>query len=150
MIMRIPCFNVRCMRKTGEKGYTLVEILVAAVIIAIAIVAMIAVMRKGLDIELNDMHRRNARAVICGKMESRYYSNANYGSLTAGTVTENDTLDSKPVVVGTLTTTITGPTLKVNNNGVDVSYKTISMWMRWAEKKFNDTLKIEKWVCDIN
>jgi prepilin-type N-terminal cleavage/methylation domain-containing protein len=148
--MRIPFFCRSFEPKTCPDGYTLIEILVAATIIAIAIVAIISVIRKGLDIELNDMHRRSARAVICGKMESRMYSNTNYDNLNAGTVTENDTLDTKPVVVGVLTTTITGPTLKVTNNGIDVSYKTISMWMRWAEKNFNDTLKIEKWVSNVN
>ena len=131
-------------------GFTLIEILVAAVIIIVSMIAIIVVIRKGIDIELNDLHRRQARIRICGNLDSRTYSNANYANLTAGSTTETDTLDLKPVVVGTLTKTITGPTSMANNNGISIDIITITMRMTWAENSYNDTLIINKWVCDVN
>jgi hypothetical protein len=130
-----------------------VEVLVAAAIISLSAIAIVAVVRKGREIDVNDLHRRTARAIICAKLDSRLYSYSNYANLSAGTTTETDTLDYRlsggSVLTGTLTKTITGPVTKATNNGLNVDGIIINMRMIWSEAGYSDSLKIEKWIANV-
>ncbi len=58
--------------KKSFRGYSIVELLVAAIILSIAITAIIAVIRKGRELEIIDKHRRQARSVITNLLETKY------------------------------------------------------------------------------
>lgn len=53
----------------NNSGYTIVELLVAATIAAVVIIFVIAVVRLGAEVEVNDNNRRFARAYIASWFE---------------------------------------------------------------------------------
>ncbi|MDR3012069.1 MAG: prepilin-type N-terminal cleavage/methylation domain-containing protein [Chitinispirillales bacterium] len=58
--------------KKSEDGFTLVELLVAAVIILISVVAVVAVVRKSTDMQITDQHRRQVRAEMVRIFETHF------------------------------------------------------------------------------
>ncbi|MDR0305835.1 MAG: hypothetical protein LBI42_03245 [Chitinispirillales bacterium] len=88
----------------GRKGVTLVELLVAGVIIIVAVFAVIAVVRKSTDMQVNDYHRRQARAIIMNMFETvfteaRYNANLPY-------ILENDEEDESDDLIFVLDETV--------------------------------------------
>ncbi|MCL2688677.1 MAG: prepilin-type N-terminal cleavage/methylation domain-containing protein [Chitinispirillia bacterium] len=59
----------------GKSGFTIVELLVAAVIVLVAVIAVVAVVRKSTDLQITDYHRRQARAVAVGYFETTFGHN---------------------------------------------------------------------------
>lgn len=145
-----------------NKGFTLVEMLVSGAIILLSVIAVIAVVRKGREIDINDLHRRMARARINALMESRQYSYTNYNNLTAGTITitTGDTLDDRhdggtPLRASSMTqgflvtitnvgNVATGPT-----TGITVSGKKIRMRIKWREGNYIDSVAYEKLITNM-
>jgi len=62
------------MRRITRKnaGFTIVELLVASVIVLVATAAVVAVVRKSSAIQVNDAHRFQARNVIMGYFENDF------------------------------------------------------------------------------
>ena len=56
----------------GQGGFTIVELMVAAVIILIAVIAIVAISRTSTDLQVTDHQRRQARAYIAGRFETQY------------------------------------------------------------------------------
>ena len=56
----------------NNAGFTIAELLVAAVIVLIATAAVVAVVRKGAEIQANGVHRLQARNVIVGYFENDF------------------------------------------------------------------------------
>ena len=56
--------------RKGKGGFTIVELIVSAVILIIAVIAVVAVVRKSTEIQVVDYHRRQARAVIMRTFET--------------------------------------------------------------------------------
>jgi prepilin-type N-terminal cleavage/methylation domain-containing protein len=56
----------------NNAGFTIVELLVAAVIVLVATAAVVAVVRKGAEIHVNGVHRLQARNVIVGYFENDF------------------------------------------------------------------------------
>jgi prepilin-type N-terminal cleavage/methylation domain-containing protein len=61
-----------CRIPRNNAGFTIVELLVAAVIVLVATAAVVAVVRKGAEIQVNGAHRLQARNVIVGYFEKDF------------------------------------------------------------------------------
>ena len=61
--------------RKGRGGFTIVELLVAAVIVLIAVFGVVAVVRKSADMQVVDYHRRQARAIMMRVFETTFNYN---------------------------------------------------------------------------
>jgi Tfp pilus assembly protein PilV len=114
------------LNKLGIKAFSLVETLVAAAIIALAVLSVIAVVRKGQEQMTVEKHRRAARAIADTTLEGPRFSPDNYAAIATGVTTDNVPLDASLNAVRTIT--ITGPAALAN-----VPYKTIVVSLQWTE-----------------
>lgn len=65
--------------RNSKGGFTLVELLVAGVIVLIAVVAVVAIVRQSTELQVTDHNRRQARAVIMNEFETCFGYNSNFG-----------------------------------------------------------------------
>ncbi|GBU21628.1 hypothetical protein R80B4_01526 [Fibrobacteres bacterium R8-0-B4] len=61
-----------CRIPQNNAGFTIVELLAAAVIVLVATAAAVAVVRKSAEIQMNGVHRLQARNVIVGYFENDF------------------------------------------------------------------------------
>jgi hypothetical protein len=66
----------------GERGMSLVEVLIASLVIALSVIAVVAFVRKGQDMLAVDNHRRMARGIIDRTLDRRL----TYGRTLIGTL----------------------------------------------------------------
>lgn len=120
-----------------NEGSTLVELLVAASIMALIIGAIVAVIRTGSEIEMSDNHRRVARSILTTWFENEFMAE-NYLDIESGfaapdpeknQVVENDTLKFKYIdvvvnnregtpVIGSLHINVTEDIMDLNTNNL--------------------------------
>ncbi|MBN2036990.1 MAG: type II secretion system protein [Chitinispirillaceae bacterium] len=134
-----------------NRGFTLVEILVAAVVISLSLFATIAMVRKAQELTSLDRHRRAARAIIERTLETPTYTRDAYYGLAAGTQNQNVLIDKRNNLQGTLTVTV-GNEQNINGAmGIAIPHKRITMTVTWQERSAANTtttesVNIEKWV----
>jgi len=137
------------MLPVNNKGFTLVEILVAGVVIALSLFATVAMVRKGQEMIALDKHRRMARGIIERTLENSQYLPENYNNLvTITSPTPKDTvIDQKVNIHGNLTVAISAEQPAING----VPYRVITAAINWAElgSAGNETVSINKWLADV-
>ena len=141
-----------------SEGYTLVELIVAAAIIASTVLVLAGVVRQGNGITALGQHRLRARAIIDSCFESPAYHFSNYVNVMSVNATRvaiddrvgrngNDTLS------GTLTVTVamdTNKTALVGNTPSDrVEFKRVTMAVIWAEPSGNESVTLEKLITKL-
>jgi Tfp pilus assembly protein PilV len=143
-------------RYSNAGGFTLVELLVASIILFIAILGIVGITRKGREIDTNDNNRRLARAIMMGRFESPQFQYAQYENLklmsgngtSNTTVTINDRstpLDQTDDITGTLATTISAEQTTIAQ-GITVPYITVTMQMTWNELQGQQTITLAKQI----
>ncbi len=135
----------------NRKGFTLVELLVSATIILLCIVAIVAMLRKGREIDIDDRYRRNARAVVVSTFESPEFKYTKYKDLlnNAGSTDSTvviDTLADGSVITGKLTTTIGGQITATAGDGINVPYIPVTVGIVWKTMEGNDNIIITKFI----
>jgi competence protein ComGC len=134
------------------KGFTLVELLVSSIIVMLSIAAIVSMLRKGREIDVNDRYRRNARAIVNSRFESPQFDYTRYSVLLTqtGVTTENniviDSLANGTVITGTLTTTIEAAITTPASDGVNVPYIPITINLAWQTIDGNDNIIITKFI----
>jgi len=133
-------------------GFTLIEVMIASVIVIISIAAVVAMVRKGQELSSDDGHRRIARSLITTKLESSTYDYTNYGNLADTSITDSVVIDTR----GTATTTdeLKGVrTITVGNEqtvagtaGITVPYKLLTFRVIWREPEGMDSVQIQKQI----
>lgn len=132
------------------RGFSIVEVLVSAAILGIAVVAIVAMVRKGGDLQAEGNYRRKARTAITARFET-LYNHENYPVIAAG---ENDSTitfgagaggDS---LVGTLHTTIVSEALTVSATpNIPVQKVTIVLaWDTFDGER--DSISMTKWISE--
>jgi prepilin-type N-terminal cleavage/methylation domain-containing protein len=139
------------MKNKTISGFTLVELIVAAIVLALAITSTVTMVRKGQEMIAIDKHRRMARGVIERTLESKDYQPEDYSNLTTITTpTPKDTIiDPKGDIHGNLTVTVGAEQQTIN--GVVTPYRVITATITWTEpgSAGKDTVRISKWVTNI-
>jgi Tfp pilus assembly protein PilE len=132
-------------------GFTLVELVVAGAILAVAVFAVVAVVRKGREMQVNDDYRRRARAAIHTKFETTY-DFRNFNTIAEGTVTETDTIAIKGgnPVIDTIITVVDEDTPTVSSTAVPM--KKVTITVKWpeigmsSEEQTVDSVWMSKWI----
>jgi type II secretory pathway pseudopilin PulG len=131
-----------------SSGFSLVEIIVAAMVISIAFISVVALIRNSQEwIEL-DRHMRSARAIISRTLENHRFQPENYINLVSGTTTQTVILDPKANIQGTFTITVSPEQPTVN--AVAIPHREITAIITWVENgdPVSDikTVRITKWL----
>jgi prepilin-type N-terminal cleavage/methylation domain-containing protein len=134
--------------KTPGNGYTLVEILVASVILVIVITAAIAAFRKGVELEVSDNHRREARTLLHTVLE-RNFDYRDYATFNICDSTYSDTLDRGSGLLADIRTVVTMDSTIYS--GQNIPLKKVAVTVSWQEPGVgNDSIQVGKWLASIN
>lgn len=130
----------------NSKAFSLIETLVAAAVIAVAVLSVVAVVRKGQEYMWVNLHRRTARAILDTTLEGARFYPGNYGSIPATIASDSVVLDAtngKPKAQRSFS--ITSGTVDV------VAYKSITVKLLWQEYAgaAADSVMITRRVPDI-
>ena len=141
------------MKRRSDHGFTLVEVLVAAGVIAISLFSVIAFVRKGNDLLAIDKHRRLARGIVERTLENQKYRPESYNSLVTASATTTVVIDSTitPALSGSLIVAVGDSVTTVN--GKNAPYRPVTVKVTWVEPtgqtEANDTVKITKWLTNL-
>lgn len=127
-----------------NKGFTLVEILVSAVIVMLCIVVIVAMLRKGREIDINDRYRRLAKAIIAAEFETPQLHYSNYSSLVTGVTSKTVTIDERGAesdITGNLTTTIGSI-----GNIAGIDYIPVTITVSWTTVDGDDAITLTKQI----
>jgi type II secretory pathway pseudopilin PulG len=143
---------MKMLRNAG--GFSLVEILVAAIILSLAIMALVAAGRKSHEFDITYQHHRVARDLITAALESSAYQYTNYDNMTDSKrqviIDERDPADKTDDLAATLVI-IVSPEKKTPGGGVGspaVIYKDITATITWQEPEGSQTVTVVKSVAD--
>jgi type II secretory pathway pseudopilin PulG len=136
--------EIKRMSRLGHKGVTLVEVLVAGMIIAVAVGGLVTLLMKGREIDTTDKHRRQARAIIIGRFENSFYHYLNYSKL--GTTISDSTV-TIDVRQGTPLTGTLGGTI-VSTPVYSIPTKQVTLRVSWTEHNGEaQFVELTKWLC---
>lgn len=130
------------------KGFTLVEVMVSAVILSVAVVAIVVVMRKAQEIQLSDKHYQEVRALLNSRFE-KDYDYRKYNEIRTANRDEPVTIDSSSgtPLVGRLYTHIDSTT--ENASGSQISVKKVKLSIAWKEiDRDRDSMSLVKWITE--
>ena len=135
---------------SNRRAFSIVEVLVAVAVLSISLVATVAIIRKGTDIQVSVQHRQAARMILTSRLEERY------GTGTYNTFSKNDDMtETVPIdprsgdtLKGTLVTTI--DSIAVSPDGtISIPVKTVMLTLSWQETPdYSDSLTITRWVIE--
>jgi hypothetical protein len=151
---KLPKKSVLKRTSSNRKGFTLVELLVSASIILLCIIAIVAMLRKGREIDINDRYRRNARAHVVSTLEGPQFKYTKYTDLlnNPGTTTSTVVIDTLPdgnVLTGTLTTNVGGEITATAEDGINVPYIPVTVGIVWQTMEGNDNITITKFISNV-
>lgn len=131
-----------------KNGFTLIELLVSATIIMLCIIGVVAMLRKGREIDINDRYRRLARTIVVYEFETPkfHYSNYSDSLLPNAGVTTNksviiDKRGAESDITGTLTTEI-----GIISNIAGVDYIPVTISASWSTVDGNDAITLTKHI----
>jgi Tfp pilus assembly protein PilE len=127
-----------------RRGVTLVELLVGVIVLTLAILAIIAVVTKGRELQVTDNHRRQARAIIDSLMEAKY-DDRDYALISDTTVGRTHTLG--PGFAAMITEDVADQTLTVAGDAFPV--KVVTITVRWNEAEGADSIGIQKIITRV-
>jgi type II secretory pathway pseudopilin PulG len=130
--------------KLDKKGFTIIEVLVAGTITAIAIVGLVTLLMKSRDIDTMDKHLRQARALIMAQFESPRFGYLNFSKLGPTISDSTVTVDSRQgsALTGTLSGTIVSQVVNA------IPTKQVTLWVNWTEHNGETgKVKLTKWLC---
>lgn len=138
-----------------QKGFTIVEVLVAALLILLMIMGASAAMRSGQQVSALDRQRNIVRQEIISILEKAEYMHSNFELLV-----ETNGLPGTQIVLDDRGTTNVTDDLKANSitSVIDTSlmidskvvpFKRIRSEANWSSLDGADTLILEKWICNI-
>jgi len=107
----------------GRDGFTIVELLVASLILLLAVFAVVAMVRKSSEMQTNDYHRREARAIAM-----RYFETAFAYDNFSGVYTVNrPATPTQPAVITVATDANDVTTVSVTPTGTPINPLTFTV-----------------------
>ena len=140
-----------------NRGFSLVEVLVAGAVITLSLLAVVAFVRKGQEMIALQKHRATARGIVQRTLEQPPYQPEYYGTLTTitsptATVVTIDT-GTTPDIVGKLTVSVSDPTSQITTGIInnDAIHRVITATINWAEYGLSDSesVSMTKWLADV-
>jgi prepilin-type N-terminal cleavage/methylation domain-containing protein len=137
--------NKKC--QSAMKGFSLVEVLVAAAIISLSMFAIVGMVRKSQELNSVDQQRRVAKFIVAKNLESVMFQQISFPNLQAiqgTTISENIKMDSLSgqALYGDLETYI-NPTDSIRGNGgVFIPYIDVESSVSWKVFPENTEEKI--------
>jgi prepilin-type N-terminal cleavage/methylation domain-containing protein len=134
--------------KIGNKGFTLVELIVAALVVSVALFAILAMVRKGQEQIALDKHRREARGIIERTLETQQFQPESYNNLVTNTSPTAVTIPIATNISGYLTVAISA---EIPAAGSVPPYRSITANVRWRElgSSVDETVSIVKWLANV-
>ena len=138
--------------RINRKGFTLVELLVSATIGLLCIVAIVAMLRKGREIDINDRYRRLARSIIAAEFEAPLFDlgHTPYDTLkTKIGSSERDRTVTIDNITGPLTVTIGAENTFPAYDGDALVYIPVTITVSWITKDGNnDAITLTKQIAN--
>lgn len=141
--------------QANQLGFTLLETMVASLILGMVITGVISMLGIGTALETENGLRRQARIINVSVLENSVNHGGNFNLIPLGSNTMDTALLTSAGIriPATLTTTVTQATANwLNNEGgadVPVPYKTIKSKIQWTISDRTDADSIQKTISDI-
>lgn len=136
------------MTSGNNRGFSIIEVLISAAILSIAVTAIVTVVRKGRDIQMADKHRREARAILNARFENMY-ADGSYESIQVGTSHDSVIIDERPEgvpLMGELTESV--EEVNVSVSGTQIPTRQVTLSLIWNDVGIEmDSISMVKWVC---
>jgi type II secretory pathway pseudopilin PulG len=143
------------MRNRTNEGFSLVETIVAAALIAVSLFIVAGFVRNSQKQISFDKHYRMAHSIMRNALETAQFQPENYSSLTTDCPTPGQSVpfDSgrTPVLTGTLKVCILDEvTTTATNTGITVPYRKVVDTVSWIEPYAGpQTVTGEKWLTNV-
>jgi len=137
----------------AQRGFTLIEVLVASLIILVMILATVSVMRHGQQVQALDQQRNRVRQFLVSQLEKPEFAHARFDSVALGTLTDSLILDDRGTPGGgddlkaSIVTTIDSAITTIDT--VQIPRKRIQIRADWTSIDGSETLTLEKWICKV-
>ena len=133
----------------NNRGFSIIEVLVATAVLSISLIAVVAIIRTGTDIQVSVQHRQAARMILMSRLEERY--GAGMYNMIGGNVPDDTTvvLDYRAVdsLTGTLSTTIVNTNISPDGGTTSIPVRQVTLTLTWQETPdLTDQLTITRWV----
>jgi prepilin-type N-terminal cleavage/methylation domain-containing protein len=136
------------MMRNKKNGFSLVELLVAALILAIATVSVVSMVRKSREIQLSDNHRQEVRTIINAEFE-KSYGYKQFASIPVRDTIMNVTIDPRGGTPLTGTMYVSIDSTSEPASGTSVPLKKVTLAIGWTEADSErDSLSLTKWVAE--
>lgn len=136
------------MKQNKKNGFSLVELLVAALILAIATVAVVSMIRKSREIQLSDNHRQEVRAIINAEFE-KSYGYRQFSSISVRDTSMNVVIDNRTGTPLTGTMYVSIDSSSEPATGTSVPIKRVTLAIAWTEADSErDSISLTKWVAE--
>ena len=134
-----------------KKGFTLVELLVAATIAILCITSVTAMLIKGREIDVGDRYRRYARALVISEFENPQFHFTQYVNLLSkiGTTEREVTIDTRGAyddIPGKLTTVIGAQATAAASDGANIPYIPVTITLAWTTTDGDDAITLTKFI----
>jgi prepilin-type N-terminal cleavage/methylation domain-containing protein len=138
-------------RSSGNRGFSLVEVLMAASVITLSLVAVVTFVRKGQEMTNLQKHRAMARGFVQSQLENPPFQPEYYNTLSSIPSLPTDSvvdIDAAMNLHGALTVSIGAEQADVN--GIASPYRPVTATVIWTEPGGdNDTVTMTKWLADV-
>jgi hypothetical protein len=145
-------------RIAGSRGATLIEVVVAAVVLGLAFVGTTSMIASGRGLESGEFLRGQASRIASNTLEDPVLGAKNYTALPAGTVSRNDSMRSEPgqTIFATVLITVSAPQNAAFQDpvsgfspGQSVEYKRVEAKVLWPSSAPQDSFSLSKLISDI-
>ena len=136
----------------SQAGYSIVELVVSAVLLGLLIIGMVSMVQKGTELGVQSDHRRQARSLINAAFDSSEFDFRSYAAITTSQ-SRVDTVYLDPEESAPVKATLKVVVASQQNfsvSGTNVPYKRVSMTVRWILPKEKDSITVEKWLSDAD
>lgn len=132
----------------NRQGFSIIELLVAATILSVTIVAVVSMVRKSQEIQLAEKHHQEVRAILNAQFE-QLYGYKQFASIAVKDTVKSVVIDNRngSPLTGTLYVSIDSNGEMAS--GTLVPVKKVSLSVAWDEaENERDSLILTKWVAE--